>query len=125
MIRCCLVLVFVTACASAPAAKNPTPSSSTPGNAKSAALASLGELTKAANAYSMAVGHCPQSIDDLVHPPTGSPFIASVPKDPWGHDIAIMPATKENPTSAFVSAGPDGELLTDDDVSLPIQCDAR
>lgn len=124
MIRC-LALVLLAGCASAPKTATTTSTAPAPANAKSAALASLGELTKAANAYSMAVGHCPQSIDDLVHPPTGSPFITSVPKDPWGHDIAIMPATKENPTSAFVSAGPDGELLTDDDVSLPIQCDAR
>jgi general secretion pathway protein G len=40
-----------------------------------------------------------------------------VPKDQWGHDFAYVCPGKHNPSSFDVSsAGPDGQLGTDDDI---------
>ena len=73
----------------------------------------LDALTHAAGEYEMKNGHCPAGIDDVAQP---------APLDPWGHAIAFMPASPDNPSNAFVSAGPDGELLTPDDIVARVEC---
>jgi Type II secretion system (T2SS), protein G len=86
-----------------------------------AARAQLDEITSAWSSFSFSFGRCPQGIDDLVHPPGGEPLLASSPVDPWGHSYAFMPGA-DGAASQLVSAGPDGELLTDDDLRARANC---
>jgi hypothetical protein len=74
----------------------------------------LGELAKRVGEFEMKNGHCPNGMHDIGAEPA--------PKDPWGNDVAYMPASPENPTNAFVSAGPDGQLLTSDDITVRAEC---
>lgn len=118
------LLLSTCSCASTPSASDPAAPSSTGDDATkvAAARAQLDELGSAWSSYSFAVGRCPQSVDDLVHPPVGAPLIAAAPVDPWGQPIAFMPASEENSTPQLVSAGPDGELLTSDDLKTRASC---
>ncbi len=83
---------------------------------RAAAKAQLGDLAHAASAFEMQNGHCPGGVEDVAQP---------APNDPWGNPIAFMPAGPENPTTAFISAGPDGQLLTADDITAPVNCSER
>lgn len=80
---------------------------------KAAAKAQLESLASAATAFETANGHCPNTVEEVSTPP---------PNDPWGSPIAFMPKGPENPQSAFVSSGPDKELLTADDIAVPVTC---
>ena len=83
--------------------------------------AQLDEITSAWSSYTFAVGRCPQTVDDLVAPPGGEPFLAKAPVDPWGNAYATMPGT-DGAATQIVSAGPDGELLTEDDIAARATC---
>ncbi len=68
-------------------------------------------------------GQTPAPAAAGAHPPTGGEaFLPATPVDPWGNGIAFMPASEDNSASQFVSAGPDGALLTDDDISARAPC---
>jgi hypothetical protein len=111
-----LSLLFVVACGSTPKASDvANAANAVEGGAdqKAAAKAQLESLASAATAFETANGRCPSSVDEVSTP---------VPNDPWGSPIAFMPKGAENPQSAFVSSGPDKELLTADDISVPVTC---
>jgi len=108
-----------TACASAGAVADgageggdPTITSTTGDDRVTAARGQLEALATRAVAFETEHGRCISAVTDVEQP---------APSDPWGHPIAFMPAGETGP-AAFVSAGPDGELLSADDVSVRVTC---
>jgi hypothetical protein len=111
-----IALFFLAACGSTPKAgdvANAANAAEGGADMKAAAKAQLESLASAATAFETANGRCPTSVDEVSSPP---------PNDPWGSPIAFMPKGPENPQSAFVSSGPDKELLTADDIAVPVTC---
>ena len=118
-----LVFVALPLCACAAVTTSPSATASATGDAnREQTLTQLGELTHAAAGFEAVFGRCPLSVAELRNPPSGGALFTSSELDGWGHPIAFMPASEENPASAFVSGGPDGALLTTDDVSLASPC---
>jgi hypothetical protein len=111
-----MILLFVIACGSASSSTKSDGAAASNDGQRAALDETLGTLTRAAGAFEMEHGRCVQSIEDVASP---------APKDPWGNDVAFMPASEENPKSAFVSAGADGQLLTEDDVTATVHCSSR
>lgn len=121
-------LVAVASCASSPA---PTPSSSpsssssssssssgaaaSDGDPAAAARQQLDGLASAWTSFSFSSGRCPRGLEEIAG--------TSTPLDPWGRPIALMPPSAEA-AGQLVSAGSDGELLTHDDVTVAVRCDA-
>lgn len=73
-------------------------------------------------------GTYPQSLNDLVSNPGGAsaaswhgPYVESLPKDPWGRDYIYHPPTGGDGGTSYsvLSAGPDGQEGTADDVPAP------
>ena len=72
------------------------------------------------------MGYYPKSLLELIQQPrsTGAqnwhgPYLDSdaIPKDPWGNEYVYVCPGKHNPSSYDVSsAGPDGQMGTDDDI---------
>lgn len=105
------VLVLLWAgCAGAPVPPAGAPVAAG-GDGRAAAREQLGELAHAASAYAVANNQCAQSIDQIAQP---------APLDPWGNPIALMQSPESG--TAFVSSGPDGQLLTDDDITVRADC---
>ncbi len=109
--RTLCLLALLSGCASAPSTTSATASTADGADLKKAARDQMGELTHAASAYAVANNACAQSIDQIAQP---------APVDPWGNPIALMKSPETG--SAFVSSGPDGELLTDDDITVSAPC---
>ena len=87
----------------------------------------LKELKRSLEMYKLDNGNYPtteQGLKALVEKPQTPPvpkkwrqYLDSVPKDPWGNDyIYIFPS--ENHPFELKSKGPDGELGTEDDISV-------
>src|SRR5664280_1880084 len=80
----------------------------------------------ALNAFEVDMGYYPKSLMELIQQPrsTGAqnwhgPYLDSdaIPKDPWGNEYVYVCPGKHNPSSYDVSsAGPDGQMGTDDDI---------
>lgn len=106
---------FLVACGSTPKVGDANAANTAEGGAdmRAAAKAQLESLASAATGFETENGRCPTSVDEVSSPP---------PNDPWGSPIAFMPKGAENPQSAFVSSGPDKELLTADDIAVPVTC---
>jgi general secretion pathway protein G len=78
------------------------------------------------NAFEVDMGYYPKSLVELIQQPrsTGAqnwhgPYLDSdaIPKDPWGNEYVYGCPGKHNPSSYDVSsAGPDGQMGTDDDI---------
>ncbi len=79
----------------------------------------------AINAYEVATGEYPKTLADLIQRPRNvqgwdGPYLDSdtIPKDPWGNEYVYTFPGKHNPSSYdIVSAGPDQQLNTDDDIA--------
>ncbi len=87
----------------------------------------LKELKRALEMYKLDNGMYPtteQGLKALVEKPTSEPepknwkqYLDSIPRDPWDNEyIYISPA--ENHPFELKSKGPDGELGTEDDISV-------
>ncbi len=87
----------------------------------------LKEIKRALEMYKLDNGMYPtteQGLEALVKEPEIPPkpkhwkqYLETLPKDPWGNDyIYIYPA--DNHPFELKSKGPDGELDTDDDISV-------
>ncbi len=85
------------------------------------------EIKRALEMYKLDNGNYPtteQGLEALVKKPTTPPepkkwkqYMEKIPKDPWGNDyIYISPADKH--PFELKSKGPDGELGTEDDISV-------
>lgn len=66
--------------------------------------------------YYIVNGKLPERLADLLDPKApGGPFLEELPKDPWGHDFVLRGADRK--TFVILSAGPDGTLDTEDDIT--------
>jgi general secretion pathway protein G len=91
-----------------------------------AAQTQISTFKTALSAFEVDMGYYPRSLADLIQKPNGDnsqnwhgPYLDSdvIPKDPWGNEYTFVCPGKHNPSSYDVSsAGPDGQMGTDDDV---------
>jgi general secretion pathway protein G len=78
----------------------------------------------ALNAFEVTMGYYPRNLVDLIEKPRDSqnwhgPYLDAdaIPLDPWGNPYVYTCPGKHNPSSFDIqSAGPDGQLGTDDDI---------
>jgi general secretion pathway protein G len=89
--------------------------------------ANLKTLHTAVNHFFMDIGRIPtqeEGLEVLINPPAGiegydpSGYIeqTKIPKDGWKHDFLYEVAPESGKTFDIRSAGPDGELYTEDDL---------
>jgi general secretion pathway protein G len=89
--------------------------------------ANLKTLHTAVNHFFMDIGRIPtqeEGLEALINPPAGiegldpSGYIeqTKIPKDGWKHDFLYEVAPESGKPFDIRSAGPDGELYTDDDL---------
>jgi general secretion pathway protein G len=94
---------------------------------KKATEAQIAAFKTALNTFEVDNGYFPKGQNgmlDLIQQPRDAqswhgPYLDSdiVPKDQWGHDFVYVCPGKHNPSSFDISsAGPDGQLGTDDDI---------
>ena len=90
-----------------------------------AAVTQISTFKTALNAYEVDMGNYPRSLNDLLVRPQNAgqnwhgPYLDSdtIPKDPWGNDYIYTFPGKHNPSSFdIMSAGPDGQVGTSDDI---------
>ena len=92
-----------------------------------AAITQISAFKTALSAFEVDQNYFPKGqngLIDLIQQPRDAqnwhgPYLETdtVPKDPWGNDYAYTCPGKHNPSSYdIVSAGPDGQLGTDDDI---------
>ncbi|SNZ06483.1 type II secretion system protein G (GspG) [Persephonella hydrogeniphila] len=87
----------------------------------------LKEIKRALEMYRLDNGNYPtteQGLKALVEKPKIPPepkkwkqYMESLPKDPWGNDYIYIYPSEKHPFE-LKSKGPDGELGTDDDISV-------
>ncbi len=87
----------------------------------------LKEIKRALEMYKLDNGNYPtteQGLKALVEKPTTPPqpkkwrqYLDSMPKDPWGNEYIYISPAKDHPFE-LKSKGPDGEIGTDDDISV-------
>ncbi|MCP4501923.1 MAG: type II secretion system major pseudopilin GspG [Deltaproteobacteria bacterium] len=84
------------------------------------AHAQANELAKSIAKYRLTKGRFPSSSEGfsvLVDASRGPPILARIPRDPWGKSYVLRVPGLKNPYAVdVVSAGPDGQWDTDDDV---------
>ena len=92
----------------------------------SAAKADVASLKVALNSFEVDTGRFPtneEGLDALVNKPGDlqgwkRPYVEKLPNDPWGHPYVYECPGKHNPSSYdIMSAGPDGNVGGDDDIS--------
>ena len=92
-----------------------------------AAVTQISAFKTALNTFEVENGYYPKGqngLQDLMVQPRDAqnwhgPYLDSdtIPKDPWNHDYVYVCPGKHNPTSFDItSAGPDGQLGSDDDI---------
>lgn len=87
-----------------------------------ATRASISAISTQADVFQLDVGRLPNSLDELVNQPSGAanwngPYIRggmAAMNDAWGTQINFKP---EGNTYKLVSAGPDTQFGTDDDIT--------
>jgi general secretion pathway protein G len=91
-----------------------------------AAKSQISSIETALDAFEVDNGYYPKTgaLDVLVSPPGNSPnwkgpyLKKGVPNDPWGNPYAYDYPSKHNPDGYdLMSAGPDGQVGTEDDIS--------
>jgi general secretion pathway protein G len=93
-----------------------------------ATVTQISAFKTALNTFEVDTGYYPKGqngLGDLIQKPSDAqnwhgPYLDSdaVPKDPWGHDFIYICPGKHNPSSFdIMSAGPDGQAGTDDDIT--------
>ncbi len=80
--------------------------------------AASAEIKRAIASFRADMGRCPQSLDELMHPPrSGRRYLRQVPVDGWGHAFWVRCPGRYDPDGAdVISAGPSGSFLVDDNV---------
>jgi len=78
----------------------------------------IDETHRAVAAFRADVGRCPESADELVHPPrTGTRYLRRPPVDGFGRPLFIAcPGRLEEGRPDVVSAGPSGDFFDDDNL---------
>ena len=86
----------------------------------------IGIFKTALDAYKVDTGYYPKNkngLNDLIQKPPDAqkwygPYLAALPKDPWGHDYIYECPGKNNTDSYdLMSTGPDGRIGGGDDIS--------
>ncbi len=86
------------------------------------AIADIKNFTTALSLYNADTGQYPtsdQGLEALLHPPNNKTYIenmSSIPPDPWGHPYVYKSPGDEGRDYDIVSAGPDGQFGTADDI---------
>jgi type II secretory pathway pseudopilin PulG len=80
--------------------------------------AAMDEIHRAITAFRADVGRCPNTLDELQHPPrSGRRYLRHVPVDGWGRAFYVRCPGRYDPGGAdVVSAGADGSFLVDDNI---------
>lgn len=80
--------------------------------------AAIDEVHGAIATFRAEVGRCPESADELLHPPRGaSRTLEELPKDAWGKELYVECPSLNDPDGAeVVSAGPSGDFFFDDNL---------
>jgi general secretion pathway protein G len=74
--------------------------------------------------YRAKVGKLPQSLEALTEKnDKGFSYLEELPKDPWGNDYTLMEGNGPQDWEVL-SAGPDGSMNTEDDVSSKAKKDS-
>jgi len=78
----------------------------------------IAETHRAIAAFRADVGRCPESPEELVHPPrTGTRYLREIPVDGFGRPLFIAcPGRLEEGRPDVVSAGPSGDFFDDDNI---------
>jgi general secretion pathway protein G len=88
---------------------------------QSRALQDITNLKAQLNTFEVDTGSFPASLDQL-RENTGNitnwhgPYIDKLPQDPWGHDYIYRAPSGESTDFTIISAGPDGQEGTADDI---------
>ena len=88
---------------------------------QSRALQDITNLKAQLNTFEVDTGSFPTSLDQLRENTTNvqnwhGPYIDKLPQDPWGHDYIYHPPTGDSTEFQILSAGPDGQEGTADDI---------
>jgi general secretion pathway protein G len=88
---------------------------------QSRALQDITNLKGQLNIYETDVGSFPQTLDQLREntanaPNWHGPYVDKLPDDPWGHPYVYRPPSGDSTEFVLLSAGPDGQEGTADDI---------
>jgi general secretion pathway protein G len=88
---------------------------------QSRALQDITNLKAQLNTFEVDTGSFPASLDQLRENTANTanwhgPYIDKLPQDPWGHDYIYHPPTGDSTEFQILSAGPDGQEGTADDI---------
>lgn len=78
----------------------------------------IDQVHRAIAAFRRDVHRCPNTTDELIHPPTpGRRYLQELPVDGWGNPLYVRcPGRFDSDQPEVLSAGPSGSFLTDDNV---------
>jgi general secretion pathway protein G len=85
-----------------------------------AARASISGIVSAVDVFQLDTGRLPTALDELINQPSGvinwnGPYLrGGLPADPWGSPFGLR---REGNTYQVVSAGPDQQMGTPDDIT--------
>ena len=88
---------------------------------QSRALQDITNLKAQLNTFEVDTGSFPTSLDQLRENTSNitnwhGPYIDKLPQDPWGHDYIYRPPSGDSTDFTIISAGPDGQEGTADDI---------
>jgi general secretion pathway protein G len=88
---------------------------------QSRALQDITNLKAQLNTFEVDTGSFPASLDQLRENSANTanwhgPYIDKLPQDPWSHDYIYHPPTGDSTEFQILSAGPDGQEGTADDI---------
>jgi len=88
---------------------------------QSRALQDITNLKAQLNTFEVDTGSFPTSLDQLRENTANitnwhGPYIDKLPQDPWGHDYIYHAPSGDPPEPTILSAGPDGQEGTADDI---------
>jgi general secretion pathway protein G len=88
---------------------------------QSRALQDITNLKAQLNTFEVDTGSFPTSLDQLRENTSNiqnwhGPYIDKLPQDPWGHDYIYRPPSGDSTDMTVLSAGPDGQEGTADDI---------
>lgn len=75
------------------------------------------QIGDAVDLFVVSEGRTPASMESLTAPATGAPYLDGIQEDPWGTPYVLE---MEGKSGRAISAGPDMEIGTDDDISVSV-----
>lgn len=75
------------------------------------------QLKTAIERFRADVGRCPESDNELLHPPLAQThYLDAIPKDGWNHPLSVRCPGYFRDEAEVTSAGPSGSLTKDDNI---------